>query len=74
MGNKFRIGIGEKQMIGGFNARQKGHWSDCAVHNAPAQEPRECDCGGCDLDAWTEFYVKEGRIPEPSDLEGYQHG
>lgn len=22
------------------------HWSDCAVHNAPAYEPGPCDCGG----------------------------
>ena len=22
------------------------HWSDCAVHNALAYEPGECDCGG----------------------------
>lgn len=22
------------------------HWSDCAVHNAPAMEPGVCDCGG----------------------------
>ena len=22
------------------------HWSDCAVHNAPAYTPGECDCGG----------------------------
>lgn len=22
------------------------HWSDCAVHNAPSEEPGPCDCGG----------------------------
>ena len=22
------------------------HWSDCAIHNAPAYEAGECDCGG----------------------------
>ena len=22
-----------------------GHASDCAVHNAPAYDPRNCDCG-----------------------------
>lgn len=22
------------------------HWSDCAVHNAPALKPEPCDCGG----------------------------
>jgi hypothetical protein len=26
-----------------------GHWSDCAVHNAPALPLGECDCGGLDL-------------------------
>lgn len=25
------------------------HWSDCAVHNAPAYEPGPCDCGGLEL-------------------------
>lgn len=25
------------------------HWSDCAVHNAPALPVGECDCGGLDL-------------------------
>lgn len=28
---------------------RREHWSDCAVHNAPALEPRECDCGGLEL-------------------------
>jgi hypothetical protein len=26
------------------------HWSDCAVHNAPAYEAGPCDCGGIPLD------------------------
>ena len=35
---------------GGFPAKQrmaadKLHWSDCAVHNAPAYPAGECDCG-----------------------------
>jgi hypothetical protein len=35
---------------GGFKAKQamaadKQHWSDCAVHNAPAYPAGECDCG-----------------------------
>lgn len=25
-----------------------GHWSDCAVHNAPALPVGPCDCGGYD--------------------------
>lgn len=28
---------------------KKEHWSDCAVHNAPAYEPSDCDCGGLEL-------------------------
>lgn len=27
----------------------KGHWSDCAVHNAPALSIGSCDCGGLEL-------------------------
>jgi hypothetical protein len=35
---------------GGFQAKRqmaadKLHWSDCAVHNAPAYPAGECDCG-----------------------------
>jgi len=35
---------------GGFQAKRamaanKQHWSDCAVHNAPAYPAGECDCG-----------------------------
>ena len=26
-----------------------GHWSDCAVYNAPALIPGSCDCGGLEL-------------------------
>ena len=34
----------------GFDSKQrmaedKQHWSDCAVHNAPAYHKGECDCG-----------------------------
>ncbi len=28
---------------------KSGHWSDCAVHNAPALPVGVCDCGGLDL-------------------------
>lgn len=31
----------------------KGHWSDCAVHNAPALPVGACDCGGLDLSDYT---------------------
>jgi hypothetical protein len=27
----------------------KVHYSDCAVHNAPAYAPGPCDCGGLEL-------------------------
>jgi len=27
---------------------EKLHWSDCALHRAPAFEPGPCDCGGYD--------------------------
>jgi len=38
-----------RQGAGGFPAKRamaanKLHWSDCAVHNAPAYPPGECDC------------------------------
>jgi len=29
-----------------------GHTSDCAVHNAPAYEPGECDCGASEVLRW----------------------
>lgn len=28
------------------DAQNTRHWSDCAVHNAPAMPVGECDCGG----------------------------
>jgi hypothetical protein len=39
-----------KQGAGGFPAKRKMaadklHWSDCAVHNAPAYPAGPCDCG-----------------------------
>lgn len=27
------------------------HWSDCAIHNAPAYKAKQCDCGKT-----TEYY------------------
>jgi len=40
----------ERRQGGGFPAKRqmaadKLHWSDCAVHNAPAYPAGECDCG-----------------------------
>lgn len=29
-----------------LRATPSKHWSDCAVHRAPAYPPGECDCGG----------------------------
>jgi len=37
-----------------------GHASDCAVHNAPAYEPGECDCG------------KEDEMSDPSNNRFYR--
>jgi hypothetical protein len=34
------------------------HFSDCAVHNAPAYEPGPCDCGG----------VRQGHTPGPWEV------
>ena len=31
------------------NRESHGHWSDCAVNNAPSLEPGPCDCGGLKL-------------------------
>lgn len=28
---------------------KRGHWSDCAVHDAPALPAGNCDCGGLDF-------------------------
>jgi len=40
----------ERRQGGGFSAKRamaadKLHWSDCAVHNAPAYPAGPCDCG-----------------------------
>lgn len=29
----------------GFLLGRWNHWSDCALHNAPAFAPEPCDCG-----------------------------
>ncbi|MYI74467.1 MAG: hypothetical protein F4057_03860 [Acidobacteria bacterium] len=39
------------------------HWSDCAVHNAPAYPPGPCDCGG--------FRTVNG-VEVPVDREVYE--
>ena len=33
------------------NAELTMHWSDCALHNAPAFEPGPCDCGALMLNS-----------------------
>lgn len=35
-----------------------GHYSDCAIHNAPAYRPEECDCGRI----WLELPQTEGLL------------
>jgi hypothetical protein len=42
--------LAQRQGGGGFPAKRKMaadklHWSDCAVHNAPAYPAGKCDCG-----------------------------
>jgi hypothetical protein len=42
--------LAQRQGGGGFSAKRKMaadklHWSDCAIHNAPAYPAGECDCG-----------------------------
>lgn len=44
------------------------HWSDCAVHNAPALPAGPCDCGGYEPD-YDGFAVdpRESEAPTPED-------
>ena len=52
-----------------------GHWSDCALYNAPAFEPGPCDCGGLDLAAYDRYVAVASLIPTPGSLaEFVQHG
>ena len=45
-----------------------GHWSDCAVYNAPAYEPGLCDCGGLDLAAYERYVLVTSLIPSPGGM------
>ena len=45
-----------------------GHWSDCALHNAPAFPAEPCDCGGLDLAAYDRYRAVTGFIPTPWGL------
>lgn len=49
----------------------KGHWSDCATHNAPAFDPGACNCGGLDLTAYEVYRAVTGLIPTPGSLAAF---
>jgi hypothetical protein len=49
----------------------KGHWSDCAVHRAPAYEPGPCNCGGLDLAAYERYVAVTALIPTPGSLAAF---
>ena len=52
-----------------------GHWSDCAVYNAPADLPGPCDCGGLDLAAYERYVLITSLIPCPRSLARFvEHG
>lgn len=46
----------------------KGHWSDCAIYNAPAFEPGPCDCGGLDLATYDRYVAVTSLVPTPGSL------
>ena len=37
------------------------HWSDCAVHNAPASKPGPCDCAGFKLEELAAKQMEDAR-------------
>jgi hypothetical protein len=45
-----------------------GHWSDCAVYNAPACLPGPCNCGGLDLAAYERYRLVTALIPSSGSL------
>lgn len=47
---------------------ERGHWSDCAVYNAPALPPGPCNCGGLDLAAYEAYRRVSSFIPSPRSL------
>jgi hypothetical protein len=49
----------------------KGHWSDCAVYNAPAKPKGKCDCGGLDLAAYDAYRLVTSDIPTPRSLRDF---
>ncbi len=58
----------EKQIIEKDKPPGGGHWSGCAVHNAPAYLPGPCDCGGYDPEK------DNGVIDREDGLIGGNHG
>lgn len=52
-----------------------GHWSDCAVHRAPAYPVGGCTCGGLDLAAYARYVAITASIPTPGSLAAFaSHG
>ena len=47
------------------------HWSDCAVHNSPAQEPGPCDCGGLELAEDTDHDLVIPLVATPRRMGGF---
>lgn len=52
MGKKDNLGdvMTEQSTEANEHSNESLHWSDCAVHNAPALPPGPCDCGGLNSD------------------------
>lgn len=47
---------------------RRGHWSDSALHSAPAYKAGPCDCGGLDLAAYARYVAITALVPTPGSL------
>jgi hypothetical protein len=54
-----------------WGLKRRGHWSDCAIYNAPAYEPGPCDCGGLDLAAYERYRRETGLMPTADGLSAF---
>jgi hypothetical protein len=50
---------------------ERGHWSDCAIYNAPALPVGPCNCGGLDLTAYGRYRAVTSLIPTPRSLAAF---
>jgi hypothetical protein len=48
--------VEEQAAIAAQAAHPRQHWSDCAVHRAPAYDPGPCDCGGIPSKTYEELF------------------